>query len=148
MARARSVVLKSFRDGFFPFQGVEIKEAFEDLKGKVSPDVIFTHHRGDLHQDHRLISELTWNTFRNHMILEYEIPKYDGDLSSPNVYVHLTETVCQRKVSNLIKTFSTQEGRHWFAEDLFRALMRLRGIESRAPEGLAEGFHARKLVLG
>jgi LmbE family N-acetylglucosaminyl deacetylase len=148
MARARSVVLKSFRDGFFPFQGVEIKEAFEDLKGKVSPDVIFTHHRGDLHQDHRLISELTWNTFRNHMILEYEIPKYDGDLSSPNVYVHLTETVCQRKVSNLIKTFSTQEGRHWFAEDLFRALMRLRGMESRAPEGLAEGFHARKLVLG
>jgi LmbE family N-acetylglucosaminyl deacetylase len=147
-ARARSVVLKPFRDGLFPFQGAEIKEAFEDLKGKVSPDVIFTHHREDLHQDHRLISELTWNTFRNHMILEYEIPKYDGDLSSPNVYVHLTEAVCQRKISNLIETFPSQEGRHWFAEDLFRALMRLRGMESRAPEGLAEGFHSRKLVLG
>ena len=147
-AGTRSVVLKAFRDGFFPFQGAEIKEAFEDLKGKVSPDVIFTHHRGDLHQDHRVISELTWNTFRNHMILEYEIPKYDGDLVSPNVYVHLTEAVCRRKISNLLETFSTQEGRHWFSEDLFRSLMRLRGMESRAPEGLAEGFHSRKLVLG
>ncbi|HKC08878.1 MAG TPA: PIG-L deacetylase family protein [Methylomirabilota bacterium] len=147
-AGARSVVLKPFRDGFFPFQGAEIKEAFEDLKDKVSPDVILTHHRGDLHQDHRMISDLTWNTFRDHMILEYEIPKYDGDLVSPNVYVPLTESVCRRKITNLLETFSTQKGRSWFSEDLFRALMRLRGMESRAPEGLAEGFHSRKVVLG
>jgi len=147
-AGSRSVVLKPFRDGFFPFQGAEIKEAFEDLKDKVSPDVILTHHRGDLHQDHRMISDLTWNTFRDHMILEYEIPKYDGDLVSPNVYVPLTESVCRRKITNILETFSTQKGRSWFSEDLFRALMRLRGMESRAPEGLAEGFHSRKVVLG
>jgi len=147
-AGSRTVVLKPFRDGFFPFQGAEIKEAFEDLKEKVSPDVIFTHHRGDLHQDHRIVSDLTWNTFRDHMILEYEIPKYDGDLVSPNVYVPLTEAVARQKIENLLETFSTQKGRSWFSEDLFRALMRLRGMESRAPEGLAEGFHSRKVVLG
>jgi hypothetical protein len=95
-----------------------------------------------------MISDLTWNTFRDHMILEYEIPKYDGDLVSPNVYVPLTESVCRRKIENLLETFSTQKGRSWFSEDLFRSLMRLRGMESRAPEGLAEGFHSRKVVLG
>src|ERR1019366_10187722 len=82
-------ILKSFQDGFMPFSGGEVKAIFEELKGKVSPDVIFTHHRNDAHQDHRLIAQLTWNTFRDHLILEYEIPKYDGDLGQPNVFVPL-----------------------------------------------------------
>jgi len=145
-AKTRDIQIKLFRDGFFPSQGVEIKEEFEALK-RVSPDVIFTHHRHDLHQDHRLISDLTWNTFRHHLILEYEIPKYDGDLGSPNVFVELSQSVARRKVDQIIAGFPSQAEKHWFSTDLFMALLRLRGMECAATERYAEGFYTRKAVL-
>ncbi len=140
------VEVQEFRDGFFPYVGYQLKEFFEALKPRSSPDLIFTHYRDDRHQDHRLISELTWNTFRNHLILEYEIPKYDGDLGSPNVFVPLDEDTCRKKARSIIGAFQTQHNRHWFAEDTFMSLMRLRGVESGAPGGYAEGFFARKAV--
>jgi len=143
----RKVVVKKFRDGFFPYTGGEIKEYFEELKRTIDPDLIFTHCRQDLHQDHRLVSELTWNTFRDHLILEYEIPKYDGDLGAPNVFVPLNETVCGTKIRLILKYFKSQAGNRWFTEDTFRAIMRLRGIESNAPAGYAEAFYSRKLIL-
>lgn len=141
------VVVKTFRDGFFPYVGGEIKEYFEELKRTIDPDLIFTHNQSDLHQDHRLVSELTWNTFRDHLILEYEIPKYDGDLGAPNVFVPLNETVCGTKIRLILKYFKSQAGNRWFTEDTFRAIMRLRGIESNAPAGYAEAFCSRKLIL-
>jgi LmbE family N-acetylglucosaminyl deacetylase len=141
------LVLKSFRDGFFPYVGLEVKEAFEELKGQVAPDLIFTHMGADVHQDHRLVSELTWNTFRDHLILEYEIPKYEGDLGSPNVFVPLSDAVVQRKVETLLECFPSQRSKHWFTEDLFRGLMRLRGMESDSPTTFAEAFRCRKLLL-
>jgi LmbE family N-acetylglucosaminyl deacetylase len=113
----------------------------------IEPDVVFTHYRHDLHQDHRLVCELTWNTFRDHLILEYEVPKYDGDLGSPNTFVHLDEATADRKVSHILEYFPSQGARRWFTEDLFRALMRIRGMESNSPSGLAEGFYARKLLV-
>jgi LmbE family N-acetylglucosaminyl deacetylase len=143
-----AVEIKAFRDGFFPYVGYEVKEYFEQLKPRCSPDVIFTHYRNDRHQDHRLISDLTWNTFRDHLILEYEIPKYDGDLGSPNVFVHLDEKTSRRKVQNIIDVFQTQHNRHWFTDDTFLSLLRLRGVESGAPGGYAEGFYCRKAVIG
>jgi LmbE family N-acetylglucosaminyl deacetylase len=147
-ARSKTVVIKNFRDGYFPFVGAEIKNYFETLKKAFSPDLIFTPCRNDLHQDHRLIAELTWNTFRDHVILEYEIAKYDGDLGSPNMFVHLDEAVCQTKVRNILSTFKTQTGNHWFAEDAFLSLLRIRGIESNSPTRYAEAFYSRKAVLG
>jgi LmbE family N-acetylglucosaminyl deacetylase len=147
-ARSKTILVNHFRDGFFPFLGAEIKEQFEELKTKVSPDVIFTHHRGDLHQDHRLIGELTWHTFRAHLILEYEVPKYDGDLGAPNVFVPLDESVCRRKIQTLLSSFPSQRRKHWFDEDTFLSLLRLRGMECHAPSRYAEAFYARKLVLG
>ncbi len=147
-AGRRNVVVKSFRDGFFPYDGGAIKEYFEELKGSVDPDLIFTPCRQDLHQDHRLVSELTWNTFRDHLILEYEIAKYDGDLGAPNVFVHLDEAVCEAKTGHILENFRSQAGNSWFTEGAFRALMRLRGIESNAPSGYAEAFTSRKLVFG
>lgn len=143
----KKVVIKGFRDGFFPYIGMEIKEYFEELKRNISPDLILTHYRDDRHQDHRLVSELTWNTFRDHLILEYEIPKYDGDLGSPNVFVHLNEAICCRKVDHLFDCFGTQSNRSWFTEDTFFSILRLRGIESNAPERYAEAFYCRKMVL-
>ena len=140
------VSIESFRDAFFRYGG-EVKEYFEGLKGSGSPELILTHHGSDLHQDHRLVAELTWNTFREHLILEYEIPKYDGDLGSPNVFVQLDPDTARRKVELLLAGFPSQRSRSWFTEDLFMALMRLRGMEAAAPSGLAEGFYARKLVL-
>jgi LmbE family N-acetylglucosaminyl deacetylase len=131
-----------------PYEGAEVKGHFEELKRVTSPDVVFTHYRSDLHQDHRLISELTWNTFRNHLILEYEIPKYDGDLGSPNVFSHLTTRLCQRKTDGIRSSFASQQSKQWFSEETFMAIMRLRGIESNAPDGYAEAFYCRKLVLG
>lgn len=141
------IVVKGFRDGFFPYLGAAIKEYFEELKHDVAPDVIFTHYRGDRHQDHRLISDLTWNTFRDHLILEYEVPKYDGDLSSPNCYVPLDEAVCQRKTEYLVAAFKSQLGKRWFSAGTFHGLMRLRGIETGAPAAYAEAFYAHKLVV-
>lgn len=146
-AKERRVVIKQFRNGYFPDQWARIKDEFEALKGEVRPDLILTHYQRDLHQDHRTIAELTWNTFRDHMILEYEIPKYDGDLGSPNVFVPLDEALAAAKFAALLESFPTQASKPWFDESLFRALMRLRGMECRSPSGLAEAFYARKLVL-
>jgi LmbE family N-acetylglucosaminyl deacetylase len=141
------IIIKRFRDGFFPSLIGEIKDEFEALKRTVTPDLILTHWRQDLHQDHRTIAELTWNTFRDHLVLEYEIPKYDGDLGSPNVFVPLEETLVQRKIDTIVRSFPSQVGRQWFTEDLFRAILRLRGMEANAPSRHAEAFYCRKLAL-
>ena len=141
------IEVKAFRDGFFPYLGYEIKEFFEGLKRRFDPNLIFTHYRQDRHQDHRLISDLTWNTFRDHLILEYEIPKYDGDLGVPNCFVALDQATCRRKVQWITELFQTQQNRHWFTEETFFSLLRLRGIESGAPAGYAEGFFCRKAAL-
>ncbi len=143
----QDVQVKDFRDGFLPYSGTEIKECFEELKMKVSPDLIFTHWNGDAHQDHRLICELTWNTFRNHMILEYEIPKYDGDMGRPDVFVPLDDDTYRRKVDYLVDIFRTQHTKSWFDKETFLSLMRLRGMECAAPTRYAEAFYSRKLVL-
>jgi len=143
----KKVVLKGFRDGFLPYSGVEVKDSFEQMKGQVNPDLIFTHWSGDAHQDHRLISELTWNTFRNHLILEYEIPKYDGDLGRPNVFVPLDAPFYEKKVDYLFQAFASQQGKRWFDRETFLGLMRLRGMESNSPSGYAEAYYARKLVI-
>jgi LmbE family N-acetylglucosaminyl deacetylase len=140
-------VLKQFRDGFMPFSGAEVKDVFESLKQSVSPDLILTHNAQDAHQDHRLISKLTWNTFRDHFILEYEIPKYDGDMGRPGVFIPLTKDQCQQKVRHLMEAFPSQRAKAWFEENTFLSLMRLRGMECNAPSGYAEAFYCRKLVL-
>jgi LmbE family N-acetylglucosaminyl deacetylase len=142
-----SIVLESFRDSFFPYVGAQVKEVFERLKDEVTPQLVLTHAGTDLHQDHRLVAELTWNTFRNHVILEYEIPKYDADLASPNVFVPLEEEQARRKVALLLEHFASQRSRHWFTEDLFLGLMRLRGMEANSTTGYAEAFRCRKLQL-
>jgi LmbE family N-acetylglucosaminyl deacetylase len=148
LARAaeKRVVVERFRETFFPYVGGRLKERFEELKADVAPDLVFTHHRGDLHQDHRTVSELTWSTFRKSLVLEYEIPKWDGDLGAPNCYVRIPEELVEAKIDGLIGTFASQRRRPWFTADTFRALMRLRGIEANAR--FAEGFYARKLALG
>jgi LmbE family N-acetylglucosaminyl deacetylase len=147
-AHSTRIVIKKFRDGFLPYEGGLVKEAFEELKAVVAPDLILTHYGNDFHQDHRLISELTWNTFRNHLILEYEIPKYDGDLGTPNVFVPLDEPLCRQKIDTILTSFASQAGKRWFSEDLFKSLLRLRGMECNAPDSYAEAFYCRKLVLG
>ena len=147
-ARDKTVVVKSFRDGFFPYLGPPVKECFEELKRVFTPDVIFTHCRHDLHQDHRLVCELTWNTFRNHLILEYEIPKYDADLRSPNFFVPLSDAQARKKVNSLMRYFTTQQNKQWFSEDLFYGLMRLRATEVASPTRYAEAFCCRKVLLG
>ena len=144
----KTVVVKDFRNSFFPFVGTQIKEFFEGLKAELSPDLIFTHYRGDLHQDHRVICELTWNTFRNHLILEYEIPKYDGDLGTPNCFVPLSASTCERKVRYILSSFRTQREKHWFTREVFLGLMRLRGMEANSGSQYAEAFYSRKLLLG
>jgi LmbE family N-acetylglucosaminyl deacetylase len=138
---------KSFPDGFMPFVGAEVKAVFEELKREVTPHLIFTHNRKDAHQDHRLIAELTWNTFRNHFILEYEIPKYDGDLGQPGLFVPLSLETSQAKVRHLMDAFKSQQGKQWFQPETFFSLMRLRGVECNAPSGYAEAFYCRKMVL-
>ena len=136
-----------FRNSFFPMHGAEIKGWFEELKARVTPDIILTHRRDDAHQDHREIARHTWNTFRDHLILEYEIPKWDGDLGQPNVYIPLSKAVMQRKIDLLMKHFGSQQSRHWFDEETFRGLARLRGMECRAPERYAEAFSGHKIAL-
>lgn len=145
--RLKGPVLKTFPDGFMPFVGADIKPVFEELKRAVSPDLIFTHNRRDAHQDHRLISELTWNTFRNHLILEYEIPKYDGDMGQPSVFLPISLEMCEKKVRLIMDTFRSQCDKHWFQRETFLSLMRLRGMECNSPSGYAEAFYGRKLVL-
>jgi LmbE family N-acetylglucosaminyl deacetylase len=148
LRRASSSVVRieQFRDGYLPYEGAELKDVFEELKS-VSPDIVFTHSRLDAHQDHRVISQLTWNTFRDHCILEYEIPKYDGDLGKPNVFVPLSAGVRRQKLRLLMSAFPSQRNKRWFSEATFEGLMRLRGVECAAADGYAEAFYARKLVV-
>jgi LmbE family N-acetylglucosaminyl deacetylase len=146
-AKKKRIRIGKFRDGYFPDQWAEIKDCLEELKKNWQPDLILTHYRKDLHQDHRLVSELTWNTFRNHLIMEYEIMKYDGDLGVPNCFVPLTETLVRRKIEILLGTFNSQRKKNWFSEDAFLAILRLRGLECNAPGKYAEAYYARKLVL-
>jgi LmbE family N-acetylglucosaminyl deacetylase len=136
-----------FRDSFLPHAGAEIKERFEALKGSDSPDLIFTHRLEDRHQDHRVISELTWNTFRDHLVAEYEIPKYEGDLGQPNTYVPLTESTARRKIELLLRHYPSQAKRSWFRSETFEALMRLRAIECNSETGFAEALYVRKITI-
>jgi LmbE family N-acetylglucosaminyl deacetylase len=146
-ASKRRVRVEHFRDGFFPYQGARIKPVFERLKKTLEPDLVLTHCAQDRHQDHRLLSELTWNTFRDHWILEYEIPKFDGDLGTPGCFVPLDRATCRLKVQYLMGAFGSQRDKPWFTDETFTGLMRLRGMECRAPGGYAEAFYSRKTVL-
>jgi LmbE family N-acetylglucosaminyl deacetylase len=146
-AAATKVVVRDYRDGFLPYSGSAVKDEFEGLKARFAPDLVFTHYRHDRHQDHRLVSDLTWNTWRDHLILEYEIPKYDGDLGAPNFFAALAASTVDRKVALLLEHFASQSGKPWFTADLFRGLARIRGMEAAAPDGFAEGFYVRKAVL-
>lgn len=146
-ARKKNLHVNNFQDGYFPYIGGKIKNYFEQLKTRISPDMIFTHSRDDLHQDHRLVAELTWNTFRDHLILEYEIIKYDGDIGVPNFYVPLDAATCRKKIELIMDSFQTQRGKDWFTADALLSVMRIRGIESKAPGNHAEGFYCRKIIL-
>jgi LmbE family N-acetylglucosaminyl deacetylase len=146
-AATSTVSVENFRGRYFPYVATAIKESFDALSREVDPDVVFTHSRDDLHQDHRTLCELTYNTFRDHLVLEYEIPKYDGDLGRPNVYMPLDAEECDRKIEVTVASFQSQHDKHWFSEETFRSLLRLRGVESKAPSGYAEAFQCRKLVL-
>ena len=141
---AIEVIVRDYRDGFLPYSGAAVKDEFEALKRGFSPDLVLTHYRDDRHQDHRLISELTWNTWRDHLILEYEIPKYDGDFGSPNFFAILPAQTLDRKIDLLLRHFRSQAGKPWFTADLFRSVARIRGMEVAAPAGFAEGFYCRK----
>ena len=147
-APEKLILQRDFRDGFLPYQGAEVKGFFEDVKRDFEPDLILTHQRQDLHQDHRITCELTWNTFRDHFILEYEVPKYDGDMGQPNAFVTLEDEICRRKIDHLMRYFGSQVPKRWFKEDLFSGLMRLRGMECNSPTSYAEAFYCRKAVLG
>ena len=147
-AQRSTVLVERFKGSYFPYEGASIKSFFETLKQHGNPDVVFTHYRQDLHQDHRITNELTWNTFRNHCIFEYEIPKYDGDIGIPNVFVPVSRACLTRKIDVLMECFPSQHDKQWFTRDTFEAIARLRGIESNAAEGFAEAFHCRKAVLG
>lgn len=142
-----TVEVHRFRESFFPYVGSQIKDAFESLRSRVTPDLVLTHHLSDRHQDHRMLAELTWNTFRSHAILEYEIPKYEGDLGQPQVYCPLAAESAELKIRTLLECFPSQRGRQWFDAELFRGLLRLRGIECNSPSQYAEAFHARKIVI-
>jgi LmbE family N-acetylglucosaminyl deacetylase len=141
------LLVHEFRDGYLPYDGAAVKDAFEALKKDYTPDIIFTHHRDDRHQDHRLVSELTWNTWRNQLVLEYEVPKYDGDFGSPSVFAPLTAAVIDRKIDLVLAHFQTQSTKHWLDRDLLRAVARIRGMECVAPEQVAEAFYARKIAF-
>lgn len=141
----KKIIVNSYRDGFLPFQGAEIKEYFEEIKKEITPDIIFTHYRNDRHQDHRLISDLTWNTWRSELILEYEVPKYDGDLGTPNFYVALDEECIKKRNNILLDTFKSQSTKHWFDDATFSALPRLRGMECAT--NYAEAFYVRKIIF-
>jgi LmbE family N-acetylglucosaminyl deacetylase len=145
--RRKQVKIGSFRESYFPSEWPAIKDWFEKIRAEFDPEVVFTHYRDDRHQDHRVLSDLAWNTFRNHLILEYEIFKYDGDLGHPNVFVPLSEELCARKIELLLKHFKTQSSKHWFTGDTFDAMHRIRGIECASPTGRAEVFYCRKLIL-
>jgi LmbE family N-acetylglucosaminyl deacetylase len=143
----KQIIQRTFRDGFLPYEGAQVKGFFEELKADFSPDLILTHQRNDLHQDHRTTCELTWNTFRDHLILEYEVPKYDGDMGAPNLFVTLDDDVCRQKIEHLMTHFGSQVPKRWFKQDLFSGLLRLRGMECNSPTSYAEAFYSRKAVL-
>lgn len=145
--RSPKIRIGRFQESYFPSQWPAIKDAFEDIKRQFDPDLVLTHFREDRHQDHRVLSDLAWNTFRNHLVLEYEIPKYDGDLGTPNIFFPFSRQIGEQKVAALLRHFKSQNSRQWFTADTFWALMRLRGIECASPGGFAEAFHGRKLVL-
>lgn len=146
-AASVDVMIGDFTDAHFPSETARLKTFLSDIARRTTADVVLTHRLEDRHQDHRTVGELTWQTWRDHLILEYEIPKYEGDLGQPNVYVPLPADTAQRKVQHLMAHFGTQRSKGWFAEATFQGLMALRGIECRAPSGQAEAFHARKVVL-
>jgi LmbE family N-acetylglucosaminyl deacetylase len=141
------VRIADFRESYFPYIGQEVKAYVDRLGSELKPDLIFTHWRGDVHQDHRILGELTWNAFRSHLILEYEIPKWDGDMGRPNIFMPLEQALCDRKIEHLLKAFPSQVGKDWFSAEVFWGLLRLRGMEARSPSGYAEAFHCSKLVL-
>lgn len=144
--KSKKIDVQDFRDSYFPFVGAKIKDYFEKLGKEFSPDIVFTHYRSDAHQDHRLISSLTWNTFRDHFILEYEVPKYDGDLGAPNLYLYLTESQVERKISFLCDIFQTQKKKQWFDQETFKSILRIRGVECNSPSKYAEAFYCRKII--
>lgn len=146
-AGRRQVICGDFRDRYFPGQWIQIKDFIHGIATKFQPDLIFTQRRDDAHQDHRLIGELTWNAFRNHLIWEYEIPKFEGDLGQPNVFVSLNDAICKRKVDLLRDAFPSQQDKPWYTPDTFWALLRLRGLECNSPSRFAEGFYARKTLI-
>ena len=143
----KKIVLKKFRDGFLPYSGPAVKDFFEEMKPLFDPDVVFTHFREDLHQDHRLVSDLTWNTYRDHLIFEYEVPKYDGDIGSPNLFVPFGEETLNKKIGHLKERFGSQQAKKWFSAELFRSMARIRGMECSSPQDYAEAFYCRKMVL-
>jgi len=146
-ARNQKIIIKGFRDSFFPYEGGPIKAFFQELGRDVAPDLIFTHRREDMHQDHRLTAELTWNAFRDDLILEYEIPKYEGDLGAPNVFVPLEESTCRRKVESIVEAYASQRSKPWFSKDVFWSLLRIRGMECNSPTRFAEGLYCRKMTI-
>jgi len=146
-AARKKIKIGSFRESYFPSEWPAIKDWFEKIRSEIEPDIVFTHYRDDRHQDHRVLSDLAWNTFRNHLIFEYEILKYDGDLGRPNVFMPLSEKLCTRKIELLLKHFKTQATKHWFTSDTFEAMHRIRGVEGASSTGRAEAFYCRKLVL-
>ena len=146
-AKLKQVDVYNFRESYFPFIGAKIKDCFEKLAKEFNPDIIFTHYAKDAHQDHKLLSNLTWNTFRNHFIFEYEIPKYDGDIGSPNLFVNLDTLLIQKKINYLCTFFQSQKKKSWFSEETFRSILRIRGIESNSPSNYAESFYCHKILL-
>lgn len=144
---SKQVQVETFRDGYLPYEGAAVKQAIHDHRGTFEPDVVFTHYRDDRHQDHRMVSDVTWNAYRDHLVLEYEIPKWDGDVGVPNVFMPLSENQVETKLDILYDTYVSQHEKDWFQPNAFRGLMAVRGVEARAPSGYAEAFHARKLVL-
>ncbi len=145
--KEKDISVFDYRDAFLHYSGLEIKERFEAIKNEFDPDLIFTHYRDDRHQDHRILSDFTWNTFRRHFILEYEIPKFDGDLGIPNFFIRLTEEQANKKIQIILDSFKSQAGKHWFDEETFKALLRIRGMESACTTKYAEAFHARKIMM-
>jgi LmbE family N-acetylglucosaminyl deacetylase len=143
----KNINIMNFKDGFLPYQADRVKDVFENLKKVFVPDIVLTHYRDDRHQDHRVISDLTWNTYRDHLIFEYEIPKYDGDFGTPNFFVELNESTCQKKIDNILHAYKSQKEKHWFTADIFLATARLRGMEACAKSKFAEAFYCRKIVL-
>ncbi len=145
--KIKTITVEDFKESYFPFVGIEIKDYFERLGQEFSPDIIFTHYKSDAHQDHRFISLLTWNTFRNNLILEYEIPKYDGDLGNPNLYVDLNKRHLEKKIGHILNLFCSQRQKQWFDEETFKSILRIRGIEINSPTRYAEAFYCRKILF-